>query len=102
MTCLRREDLDPAVVADDPVSAHEDCPPGTDGDAGVLPAELGDLDEVGIAKAVPSATKGRVDNKEPLAVGPEPANVYPPVAHKFSIPSRACERSATPSIPLSR
>jgi hypothetical protein len=78
-----QKDLDPAVISDHPICAHEDCPPDADGDgdAGVLPAEQYDLVVVVVAVAVPDVAKCRVDSEKRIAVGPEPTNVYPPVAH---------------------
>ena len=54
---------------------------GAGGDAVVLPADQDDLIEVVVAVAAPRAAKRRVDGDERLTIGPEPANVYPQVAH---------------------
>src|SRR6266581_556684 len=84
-TVRRREDLDPAVIADDPVRANEDCPSGADRDAGVLRDESDDLIELVVAEAVPRITKCGVDSEKRLTVGPQPANMRPRLAHYSSI-----------------
>ena len=75
------KNLDPAVVADDPIATDKDCPPGADRDPGVLPAMPDDLIEVVLAKALPSIPERGIDSEKRLTVSPEPANVRPQVVH---------------------
>jgi hypothetical protein len=84
-TARRLEDLDPAVITDDAVSADDDRSPVPDRDAGVLQAEFDDLVELVVTEAVPRTTKRGVDREKRLAVGPEPADVHPRASHRFSI-----------------
>lgn len=88
----RLKDFDPAIVANDPISANQDCSPGADGDTGVLRAEADDLVELVVAKALPCITKGGIDSEKRFPVGPESANVYPRAVHWFSITAAAAAR----------
>jgi hypothetical protein len=69
-TPRRLEDLDPAVVAYDSVSADEDCSSGANRDAGVLQAESDDLVELLVAKALPCLTQCGVDSEKRFTIGP--------------------------------
>src|SRR5215831_3323193 len=98
----RRKHFDPAVVADFPISADKDCPPGTDRDTGVVRAEPDDLAELVVAQAVPGITKGGIDSEKRFTVGPQTANMDPRVAHWFSITAATAAHRPKPSLTAPR
>src|SRR5690348_15600717 len=81
----RLEDLHPAVVTDDCVGADDSGSTAADSYAGVLRAESDDLAELVAAEALPCITKCGVESEKRFTVGPQPADVHPPVVHEFSI-----------------
>lgn len=61
--------------------------PGSDRNAGNLSAQRDHLVKVIIAVAAPGNAKLRIDGEERLAVGPQPADMNPRVAHWLNWPT---------------